>query len=290
VQKDFSPTRLALYAFCVLSLLGSRAYGQDRDRDGDNDRRNEHPNGVVQDWSHRHVVYPSFGPIQSLIAVQHDPRAILSWQDSSRRDWRRVNRWRHPRVTTSSIHRDWSISLGAGTTAPAMYPAKFTFDPGATADCSTDFIVYPVDVAGSTTQPNIVGFNNLYSGGTSGAPTGLCGSRAVVSGNDRSSATTIFSYNITAAGGHVATSPALSLDGTKVAFVESAPATTAHFHVLAWKGGDGVDVTTPNLQNVLTPVTITSGFATVAPAAGSGAVTDLALGSTSDTLSSPFVD
>jgi hypothetical protein len=172
-----------------------------------------------------------------------------------------------------------------------MYPAKFTFSPSG-PDCSIDFVVYPVNVAGSTIQPNIVAFNNLYSGGTSGTPTGLCGSRTVVSGDDRSLATTLWSYNIQGivAGGRVPTSPALSLDGFKVAFVESAPAQLAHFHVLAWKSGDGVDITTPNAQNVLKPVTISSGFSTVAPAAGSGTVTDLVLGSTADTLSSPFVD
>jgi len=38
------------------------------------------------------------------------------------------------------------------------------------------------------------------------------------------------------------------------------------------------------------PKVITSGFSATAPAAGSGAVTDLSFGATSDTLSSPFVD
>ena len=52
-----------------------------------------------------------------------------------------------------------------------------------------------------------------------------------------------------------------------------------------------MDTTTPNAQNVLIPVSITGGFSATAPAAG--AVTELALAigtSTSDTLSSPFVD
>ena len=44
-----------------------------------------------------------------------------------------------------------------------------------------------------------------------------------------------------------------------------------------------------NLQTVTSPVTISS-FSSTAPAAGSGTASDLALGSTSDTLSSPFVD
>ena len=165
-----------------------------------------------------------------------------------------------------------------------MYPAKFTFDVNATANCATDFIVYPVTVAGSGTQPNIVAFNNLYSGTTPTA--GICNRTS--SGTDTGvAATTFWSYNVTAAGGVVATSPALSLDGTKVAFVETGSGTTAHFHVLAWKSGDGVAA---NLQSVISPKTINSGFATLAPAAGTGTATDLTLGSSSDTLSSPFVD
>jgi hypothetical protein len=77
------------------------------------------------------------------------------------------------------------------------------------------------------------------------------------------------------------------MDGTKIAFVETV-AGGAHFHVIAPKSGDGVDAT--NAQNVLLPKVINSGFAATAPAAGSGAVTDVTLGATSDTLSSPFVD
>jgi hypothetical protein len=171
-----------------------------------------------------------------------------------------------------------------------MYPAKFGFDPTATPDCTNDFVVFPVNIAGSATQPNLVAFNNLYSGGTSIAPTGLCGSRTVVAGDDRSSATTLWSYDINAAGGLVATSPALSLDGTKIAFVETVAGSSAHFHVLAYKSGDGVDLITPNLQNVLKPVIINAFTGLLAPAAGSGTASDLSLGATGDTLSSPYVD
>jgi hypothetical protein len=92
----------------------------------------------------------------------------------------------------------------------------------------------------------------------------------------------------------VATSPALSLDGTKIAFVETKSTGAAHFHVLAWGTGilNGVDAT--NLQNVSLPKTINSaltGIVTSAPVAGSGTVTDLPLGTTDDdTLSSPFIE
>ena len=64
----------------------------------------------------------------------------------------------------------------------------------------------------------------------------------------------------------------------------------AHFHVLAPNSGDGQNAA--NLQSVLSPKTILL-FSTTNPVAGSGAATDLALGSSStgtDTLSSPFVD
>ena len=89
----------------------------------------------------------------------------------------------------------------------------------------------------------------------------------------------------------VPTSPALSLDGTKVAFVESKSGSQPHFHVLAWKSGDGVNAA--NKQDAQSP-TVLSTFTAFAPTAGSGTVTNLAFGvsgaGSGDTLSSPFVD
>jgi hypothetical protein len=294
-------------ALCLLILSSLPAWGQDADRDAKQSEK--HPNGIVQDWSRRHVAYPRVGSTQSLIAVQHDPRALLSWQAAERDDWRRERNARHFRDrdrnhdgdrdrdhdrdrddAPNALHRDWSISLGDGSTAPAMYPAKFGFDPNATPDCTNDFVVFPVNVAGSATQPNLVAFSNFYSGGTSILPTGLCGTRAIVPGDDRSSATTLWSYDIDAAGGLVATSPSLSLDGKKIAFVESVAGSSAHFHVLAYKSGDGVDLITPNLQNVLKPAIINTFTGLLAPVAGSGTASDLSLGATGDTLSSPFID
>ena len=289
MRKTFSVSLLPVCLVCVVGLIGCSSNGQSLIANLPGEQAaaqpatqpTEHANGIVQDWSMRHVVYPRIGEINSLIALQHDPRAILSWQAAEREDWHRVRGPRH--FLGQQDHQDWSISLGGGTTAPAMYPAKFTFDVNATANCATDFIVYPVNVAGSGTQPNLVAFNNLYSGTTPTA--GICNRTPVGGVDDGVSATTFWSYNIQAAGGRVATSPALSLDGTKVAFVETA-AGAAHFHVLAWKSGDGVAA---NLQSVISPKAINS-FATLAPVAGTGTATDLTLGSSSDTLSSPFVD
>jgi len=354
VRKSLSAFYLVLSALCALTLFGLPAHGQDKDKD--KEEGGDHPNGIVQDWSRHHLVYPRFGSIEGLIAAQRDPRAILSWQEESRRDWRRWKHGRHPHEDIEpGVHRDWSISLGTGSTAASMLPAKFGLDTTATPLC-TDFAVFPVSVAGSTTQPNLVAFSNLYSGGskvitgstnstitvtiTAGTVTqadvgqaisgtgiplgdtiasvigtpgtsltlavaatatnvgeaitigtgtaGFCNSRTPQGTVDNLlQATTTWSYNITAAGGLVSTSPALSQDGTKIAFVETGGG-AAHLHVLAWKSGDGVDT---NAQNVLIPKSITSGFSAVAPAAGSGAVTDLAFGgANNDTLSSPFVD
>ena len=293
MRKILSAACAAIWAVCLLGLFGVRAYGQERDRDEDKGRASAQPSGIVHDWSHRHVVYPRVGSIDSLISVQHDPRAIQSWQEAEWEDWHRERRSRHHRdhdrdhdvdEVASGLHRDWAISLGNGSVAPAMYPAKFGFDPNVAADCANDFVVFPVNIAGSASQPNIVAFNQLYSGTAGG--TGICNRGA--SGSDTGvAAETFWSYDINAAGGLVATSPALSIDGTKVAFVETVAGTSAHFHVLAWKSGDGVDAA--NLQNVLLPKAITS-FTGSAPVAASGTATELSFGATGDTLSSPFVD
>jgi hypothetical protein len=299
VRKPLSASRVALLALGVLSLFGSAAYGQDRDRrdDGRRDegrrdevRGDEHPDGIVQDWSHRHLVYPRVGPMHNLIAIQHDQRALFSWQDSWRREWRRGRNPRHFRNPLPTSHTDWSISLGGGTTAQNMFPAKFTFDKNAVPDCTSDFVVFAVDATAGVGQPNLVGFNNLYSG-TAGS-TGICnapanGRVAAVGVDDGVSATTLFSYAVKAAGGQISTSPALSLDGTKVAFVETAPATTAHFHVLAWGSGAGVSA---NLQAPATAPLPVIAFVGTAPVAGTSDTTDLPLGASSDTLSSPFVE
>src|SRR5262249_14630293 len=163
---------------------------------------------------------------------------------------------------------------------------KFTFDTSATVtsgNCTTDFVVFPVNANGTANQSNLVAFNNLYSGSN---PNGLC-NRNNQPNDDDVSATVLWSYNVQALGnGSVPTSPVLSLDGSKVAFVESATGNPAHFHVLAWRSGD---TNSNNRQNALRPITINT-FSSTAPAASSGSSTDLAVGTGPDTLSSPYVD
>ena len=72
-----------------------------------------------------------------------------------------------------------------------MYPAKFTFNVNATPDCTNDFVVYGLNVAGTTGgQANLIALNNLYSGT---GPTGFCGSAPTV----------YWAYNATNAGGRL---------------------------------------------------------------------------------------
>jgi hypothetical protein len=248
-----------------------------------------------EDWTMHHVVYSLTGTSQALEAARSDPRALFRWREVEQREiakrqlrsfaefpGRRGPR-RFPSRSTPNTQRDWSINLGTTGTAPAMYPAKYTFDVTATPSCTNDFVVFPINAPGSATQANIVAFDNLYSGTAGG--TGLCNRAPVANHDIGTAATVLWSYNVNKIGGSVPTSPVLSLDGTKVAFVESAAGNPAHFHVLAWNSGDGVGT---NLQDALTPKAITT-FSTTTPAAGNA--TDLALGiSGTDTISSPFVD
>jgi len=106
-----------------------------------------------------------------------------------------------------------------------------------------------LDVAGVTGgQGNLVAFNNLYRG-----PGGFCGTGAP---------TTYFSYNTTTvAGGSIDTSPVISIDGKKIAFVEST-ATSSIFHVLKWATGPGngtspVVSATPGVGNTATMTSLT---------------------------------
>jgi hypothetical protein len=253
------------------------------------------PSGRIQrpsrfhDWTTHHVVYPQNGTLGALHAAESDPRAMFRWREAEQersRGFFGFRRHRKPPRRHGNFHSDWSVSLGVGTTAAGQFPAKFSFDVTAAPDCINDFVVFPANVNGSGTQANLVAFNRLYSGTAGG--NGIC-NRAPSASDVGTPATVLWSYNIHAivAGAAVPASPALSLDGAKVAFVESAVGNAAHFHVLAWKSGDGQDTT--NLQNTLLPKAITT-FSASAPAAGSGAATDLVLGTATDTISSPFID
>jgi hypothetical protein len=238
--------------------------------------------GRVQDFTARHVTVSGGLTSENISAAQTEPRVLLhlnqrallerTVDDSA--DFRPQER-QHPRdhvvidggSTTAkrSLKVDWSVSLGNGFVAPNMSPAKYGFNVNGLPSCTNDWVVYALNVNGKNKgQANLVGINNLYSGN----PTGLCGTAPTV----------YWAYNGSTNNGSVLTSPTLSLDGTKIAYVESAKK-TATFHVLTWAAGEGTvtnSVTPSNPPNC---------------AAGSSCLVSVQFASgTTDTYASPWVD
>ena len=185
--------------------------------------------GVPQDWSQRHIVFSREGLAQHPDLINQEPRILHEVMQRWQPPHSNVFQGIAPAVPAGSgSGRDWSVNFAAGRISPDMFPAKFSFDPAATPDCVNDFVVFGLSAAGTTGgHPNLVAFNNLYVNNTG---TGFCSGTAP---------NVLFAYNITTGvGGKIVTSPILSLDGTKVAFVESL-GTSAVFHVLTWAPGAG---------------------------------------------------
>lgn len=182
--------------------------------------------GVPQDWSQRHLVFSLDGLAQHPNLIYQEPRvlhqAMQRWQRPNSTIFHGVDAARTPSV--KSNQRDWSVVL-RGRISPNMFPAKYSFDPAAPPSCANDYVVFGLALAGVTGgAANLVAFNNLYAG-----TGGLCGAVPTV----------LFAYNVTTVtGGRIVTSPVLSVDGTKIAFVEST-GTSAIFHVLTWTAGQG---------------------------------------------------
>ena len=223
-----------------------------------------HTMGQVTDWSSRHVMYTQGASLRALAASQRDPRAYWNYLNLMRRieaasaaTMAKPGAGRN-RAAPPSPQVDWSISLGPVGMAANMYPAKFSFDVNAAPDCTNDYVVYTINSAPSATQANIAAFNNLYSG-TTGGMTGICGP---------GSATPYWAYRVAAV--TLPTSPIISLDGTRVAFVDHANPPV--FHVLTWTAGQGT-VSAPATPTASQIVNLTLTGATLR-----------------DTNSSPFMD
>ena len=242
----------------------------------------KHHVGMVDDWSFHHLVFSNPGTYEQ---VAKDPAAYSRWlnirydnrfilQQSKRTATANLTAAMlrllpkpkpkpKPEPPQVSMQRDWSVTLG-GNVATTMYPAKYTWDVNATPDCTKDFAVYPVNATPSGSLANLVGLNNLYSASTG---TNYC---------PGTGPSFIFAYEV--GGGPIKTSPAISLDGTQVAFVESA--TNAVFHVLT--RGTGTECGSP-----------CDATHAVVPGSGASNAVDTKItmhGSVGVTLSSPFVD
>ena len=212
--------------------------------------------GVPQDWSSRQVVFSLDGLVQHPELLNREPRIMHQvMQRWSGPDWGLFRGFDAVPASADSTHRDWNVAIGGGRVAPFMFPAKYSYDPGAPPSCTNDYVVFALNTQGALGgQANLIGLNNLYSG-----TGGSCGAAPTV----------LFAYNVTTVTlGKNATSPVLSLDGTKIAFVETS-ANASVFHVLTWTAGQGA------IQSAVNP---------------GGAMTSLPLAASGSTRSSPWVD
>lgn len=184
--------------------------------------------GVPQDWSEHNVVFSFDGLARHPDLIYREPRVrhqVMQRFPAPNSNFFRVVDGGTDSAGNSAHDRDWSVNLVRGRVAANMFPAKFSFNPGAPPSCQNDYVVFGLNVAGATgKQANLVAFNNLYAG-----TGGLCGAAPTV----------MFAYNVTTAkGGYVSLSPVISEDGTKIAFVETLSG-SAVFHVLTWAAGQG---------------------------------------------------
>jgi hypothetical protein len=187
------------------------------------------------------------------------------------------------------LRRDWTQTFTNGTVYTfnsPTYPAKFSFSgANLSPSCSSDYVVFTLPTGGAAPGNfDIIAYNNLYvtaSGGAAFCPGGA--------------PQAIFEYNASTANGVLNGSPALSLDGTLIAFVENATAGNggAVFHVLKWHSGDTqkVDTLFPQAFNLTTLGSCAANGA-AAPCEYNLRYTPLILfgSGTPATLSSPFVD
>lgn len=262
--------RRAFRGFCMVAgllagipLLGQA--GMERTAPADSGHEQTHL-GYPQDWSSRHLLMPGMRAEDVLAAGDREPRHVYNWvmrQVAVENLRRRAPRPR-PRIKI-----DWAVSLENGYVPQNQFPAKYRFDV-ATDDCNADYIVFGLTVT-SGTQANLVGINNLYTGATTPCNSG--------------SPWVAFAYNtVTQSGGQIKTSPAISKDGTKVAFVEST-SSGSYFHVLVLPS----PIPTPPAQDgtVLSPLTPTS----CTTPTTAGCMTSLTIQtSATDSNSSPWVD
>jgi hypothetical protein len=225
--------------------------------------------GYPHDWSSRHLLMPGMRAEDVLAAGDRDPRYVYNMVMRQVAEWRPHHPLPRYPIRRERMKIDWAVSLEKGYVPQNQFPAKYQFDVVA-ENCNSDFIVFGLTVT-SGTQANLVGINNLYTGAS---PQCNSGSPWVA-----------FAYNtVTQTGGQIKTSPALSADGTKVAFVEST-AGGSYFHVLMLPN----PIPTPPSQSgsVLTPQTPTS----CTKPTTAGCMTTLSIQtSATDSNSSPWVD
>jgi hypothetical protein len=126
------------------------------------------------------------------------------------------------------------MNMGSGATVGAgQYPAKWTFATN-TASCS-DWVAYNTGVAGALAgQANIVAYSNLYDTPTCATP-------------NPSVYWAYFSGT-----GKALTSPVISGDGTKIAYIENPTSGAAVLRIIQWVSGQGTPAAAHTPDHVYT--------------------------------------
>ena len=229
--------------------------------------------GAPADWTHRHVIFSPSTDSETSSSIEQEPRYWLQLMEhrgsydpasSEASDAARIataqlarhleqklrqsdsgfefRRFRNREREWGTLDRDWSQTFQTGGTTYTFNsptdPAKFSFSSAnPTPSCTADYVVFTLPTGGSVFPGNfnIIAYNNLYVSTAGGAS--FCSGTAPQA---------IFEYNASTAGGVLNGSPALSLDGTLIAFVENATSANggAVFHVLKWHSGDTQKVDT----------------------------------------------
>jgi hypothetical protein len=270
VKRSFFPAALLLLAtvggvFLLLSPVVARGNGEVMIW------------GVPDDWSHHHLIFSNPGSFAD--AVNHgsferwskvvtDPRFIF--QQEKRAGWPTgVNDGRRHRK--HPLDKDWTMSLGSGGVVGAgQYPAKYQFRTTA-ASCANDFVVYNTGLAGSSSQPTIIAYSNLYSSCSGTKPS-----------IDWQYNTAYPQGSTTGDGSVIPTSVVLYVNGTQLAFVQNNSSNVASLVLLKWQSSSSLVQMDTGTNNV-TPANY--------PTCAAPCMTRLTFsGSTKDTNSPPFYD
>src|ERR1035441_6512113 len=203
--------------------------------------------GLPWDWSHEHLVFGKTDDPAVKAILKKDIRA---YHQRLRRNGTAARRAALLDSTLAgsaaaaqqasgagkhSGKRDWSVTLGATQYSPVstgtpLYPAKYTFDLNATPSCANDYVAFPTGALGKVApsgQASIAALNFLYS--TQGGAGGLCGTAgpqvfwAYINAN----------CPATTSSDPILSSPVISLDGAKVAWVT----TTGKVQILTYGAG-----------------------------------------------------
>ena len=195
--------------------------------------------GLPQDWSSQRVFFTMDSLAKHPGLINSEPRVMLQLLRRAKSSLRPVRSLTVPAIPPPPSGAGWNFITGAGKVLIGNSPAEFTLDL-ANPSCTNDYVVFAVNAVGSSTQATVIGINGLYTG--PGGAGGLCGA------NGQAGPAPYFSYNTsTLTNGRIRTSSIISLDGTKIAFVES-NATTSVLHVLKFQGNP-VGVACPTNPN-----------------------------------------